>query len=198
VRVTSWGPIEDVTVLSRNLALYGMMGAGKTTVGRLLADRLGRRFADTDREIERWAGRPIPELFADLGEAGFRDLERQVIEELSRFHDLILSLGGGAVLSDDNVANLMLTSVLVELRATPDVLVARLRDQAGDRPLLAGDDLEATVRATLDGRAERYAAVADVTVDADQDPGTVVEEVLGWALQAGDVLTPSEHEQVMT
>lgn len=184
--------------MSRNIALLGMMGAGKTTVAHLLGKRLGRGVADTDEEIRRWTGQSIPELFAEYGEAGFRDIERQIIEELSKLSDLVISLGGGAVLRDDNVASLLLTGVLVELRADPDTLIARLRDgQGAGRPLLAGD-LDQQVRATHAARADRYAGVADVTVDATQTPEAVVRDILEWALKAGDVLTPSEHEQVMT
>jgi shikimate kinase len=185
-------------MMSRNIALLGMMGAGKTTVAQLLGARLGRRVVDTDDEIRRWTGRSIPELFAEHGEAGFRDLERQVVEELARYHDLVLALGGGAVLRDDNVASLLLTGVLIELRADPQVLVERLRGQAVDRPLLAGDDLDTRVRRVHAARAERYAAVADTSVDASQPPDGVVHDILEWAMAQGDVLTPSEHEQVMT
>jgi shikimate kinase len=184
-------------VVSRNLALYGMMGVGKSTVGRAVADRLGRRFADTDAELVRWTGRSIPELFLDHGEAGFRDLERQVVEELAGYHDLVLALGGGTVLRDDNVASLLLTGVLVELRAAPEVLLERLTAEAEGRPLLAGEDLETRIRQTLAEREDRYAAVADVSVDAGRDVELVVEDVVTFAREAGDVLTPSEHEQVM-
>jgi len=183
--------------VSQSVVLYGMMGVGKSTVARELGARLGRRVADSDDELRRWTGRSIPELFTAHGVAGFRDLERQVIEELARFHDLVIAVGGGAVLRDDNVASLLLTGVLVHLRAPADVLVTRLRAEADDRPLLAGDDLDATVRATSALRAARYAEVADVTIDADRDLEVVVDEVLAWCLAQGDVLTPSEHEQVM-
>jgi shikimate kinase len=186
-------------MMSRNIALLGMMGAGKTTVATLLADRLGRRVADTDDEIRRWTGRPIPDLFALRGEAGFRELERQVIEEVAKLHDLVVALGGGAVLRDDNVASLLLTGVLVELRVEPDVLVERLRGQTADRPLLGTtDELEARVRSVHAERAQRYDAVADLTVDASRPPEDVVHDILTWSMAQGDVLTPSEHEQVMT
>lgn len=181
----------------RNLVLYGMMGTGKTTVGGLVATRLGRRLADTDTEIERWAGRPIPELWARHGEAGFRQLERQVVVELSRFHDLVVAVGGGTILDDDNVADLLLSGVLIELHADPDVLIERLRAEADGRPLLAGEDLDTRVRDTYAARAARYSAVADVRIDAAQALDDVVSDTLDWAREAGDVLTPSEHEQVM-
>jgi shikimate kinase len=186
-------------MMSRNIALLGMMGAGKSTVARLLADRLGRRVADTDDEVRHWTGRSIPELFAAHGEAGFRDLERQVIEELATFHDLVISLGGGAVLRDDNVASLLLTGVLVELRADPEVLVERLEGESDHRPLLGTpEQLEERVRAVHAERAGRYAEVADLTVDAERTPDLIVHDILEWAMAQGDVLTPSEHEQVMT
>jgi shikimate kinase len=181
--------------MSRNVCLTGMMGAGKSTVARLLAERLGRRLADTDDELRRWTGRSIPELFASHGEAGFRDLERQVVEELATFHDLVISLGGGAVLRDDNVASLLLTGVLVHLDAPPEVLAARLEGD-DDRPLLA-DDLDGQLRRTHAERYARYLDVADLTLDATRSPDIVAQDVLDWAVGQGDVLTPSEHEQVM-
>jgi shikimate kinase len=186
-------------VSSRSIALTGMMGAGKSTVGRRLAEVLGRRVADTDDELRGWTGRSIPELFAEHGEPGFRRLERQVVAELARYHDLVLSLGGGVVLDDDNVAELLLSGVIVHLDVPVDELVARLQaaGEAADRPLLAGD-LEAQVRTTHAARHERYLEVADLTVDATQPVDDVVTAICAWAMDQGDVLTPSEHEQVMT
>jgi shikimate kinase len=182
-------------VMSRNVCFTGMMGVGKTTVARLVAARLGRRLADTDEEIRAWTGRSIPELFAAHGEVGFRDLERRVVEELATFHDLVVSLGGGAVLRDDNVASLLLTGVLLHLDAPPEVLLERLEGDA-DRPLLA-DDLEGQLRTTYAARRPRYLEVADITIDAARPADEVAADVLDWALAQGDVLTPSEHEQVM-
>ncbi|MCC5949698.1 MAG: shikimate kinase [Nitriliruptoraceae bacterium] len=182
--------------MSRNLCLVGMMGVGKSTVAARVADRLGRRLADTDEEIRTWTGRSIPELFAAHGEAGFRELERRVVEELSMFHDLVIALGGGAVLRDDNVASLLLTGAIVHLDAPPEVLVERLTGDT-DRPLLAGD-LDEQVRATHAARDARYRQVSDATIDAARPHLEVAEDVIAWALHSGDVLTPSEHEQVMT
>jgi shikimate kinase len=186
-------------VSSRSIALTGMMGAGKTTVGRRLAEVLGRRVADTDDELRRWTGRSIPELFVEHGEPGFRALERQVVVELARFHDLVLSLGGGVVLDDDNVAELLLTGVIVHLDVPVAALVSRLQapGEAADRPLLAGD-LEARLQATHAARDARYREVADLVVDATGPVDDVVTTICAWAMEQGDVLTPSEHEQVMT
>ncbi len=170
--------------------------SGSTTVATIVGDRLGRRVADTDDEIRRWTRSSIPELFEAKGEAGFRELERQVVEELATFHDLVVSLGGGAVLRDDNVASLLLSGVIIHLDVPPDELVRRL-GSGDDRPLLAGD-LQAQVHATHAARDTRYRAVADITIDASAPAVEVAEEVIAWSLAQGDVLTPSEHEQVMT
>jgi shikimate kinase len=184
--------------VSANIALYGMMGAGKSTVAQRLADRLGRRAVDTDDEIVRWRDTSIPLIFAAEGEQAFRSYESTVIRELAVHTDLVLALGGGAVLSDDNVADLALTSVLVELRATADTLAARLAHETDERPLLAGnDDLRASIDQMIAERSDRYAQVADLTVDADQAPDDVVEQILDWAREHPDILTPSEFEVVM-
>jgi shikimate kinase len=185
-------------MMSRNLCLIGMMGSGKTTVARVVGDRLGRRVVDTDEELRTWTARSIPELFATHGEAGFRDLERQVVEQLATYHDLVIGLGGGAVLRDDSTASLLLTGVLVHLEVPPEVLVERLTAEGGaDRPLLEGD-LATRVRTTHAERVERYRSVADVSVDGSRSPEEVATEIVSWALAQGDVLTPSEHEQVMS
>jgi shikimate kinase len=184
--------------MSRSIALTGMMGAGKTTVGRRLADELGRQLVDTDDELRRWTGRSIPELFTDHGEVGFRALERQVVAELAKVPDLVIALGGGVVLDDDNVASLLLTGVIVHLDVPVAELEARLgtSGEAADRPLLAGD-LGAQLRATLAAREGRYREVADLTVDASGPVVATVTAICAWAMEQGDVLTPSEHEQVM-
>jgi shikimate kinase len=183
--------------MSRNLCLSGMMGAGKSTVAVRLGERLGRRVADTDEELRRWTGRSIPELFEQHGEAGFRELERRVIEELATYHDLVIALCGGVVLRDDNVASLLLTGVIVHLDVPADVLVARLTGDS-DRPLLAGGELTDRVSSTLAARHDRYLDVADLRIDAARAVDEVADGILSWAMSTGDVLTPSEYEQVMT
>jgi shikimate kinase len=187
--------------MSRSLCLSGMMGAGKTTVAEVLGRRLGRAVVDTDREIERWTGRTIADIFADGGEVLFRDLERRVIVEVARVPDLVVALGGGTVLRDDTVADLILSGVIVHLDVPVAVLAERLAPHREQRPLLRpGPDappLEAVIEEVLAARRARYAEVADVVIDASGEPEAVAEDILTWALEAGDVLTPSEHEQVM-
>lgn len=178
-----------------NLVLYGMMGVGKSTVARLLATELGRAVADTDTEIERWTGRDIPAIFREDGEAAFRDLENRVVRELSAFDDLVIATGGGTVLRDDNVADLSLTGVLIHLDAPVEVLVERL-DGADGRPLLDGD-VATRVREVHAARADRYAQVADLTIDAAPAPDVVVASLLDWLSDEMDVLTPSEFERLM-
>ena len=185
--------------MSRTIALTGMPGAGKSTVGTIVAARLGRHFVDVDDEIERVVGKPIRTVVEEAGIAWFREYEHQMIRRLLRHDDIVVGLGGGAVLRDDNVAELLLTGVLVHLDVPVDTLAARLAadpEEVARRPLLAGDPV-AALRRLHDERDVRYREVAEVVVDADAPPVDVAEAVLDWARGAGDVLTPSEHEVTM-
>jgi shikimate kinase len=149
---------------ARNLYLVGMMGAGKTTVGRALARRLKLRFIDSDHEIEARCGVKIPVIFEIEGEAGFRARESQVIAELTALDGVVLATGGGVVLLDANRRLLAARGTVVYLRATPEHLYERVR-QDKDRPLLAtGDPLE-RLRSLYRERDPLYRAVADLVVD---------------------------------
>lgn len=180
----------------RSICLIGMPGAGKSRVAAILAERLGRRAVDTDEEIVIWVGHDIPTIFATEGEPAFRRYEHEVIRALAQVNDLVIALGGGAVLKDANVAELLLTGTLVHLDCPVDVLAARLKHTT-DRPLLAGD-VQAKLQQTYEARDAIYRSVADVSVNAAKEAHMVAEAIIEWALGAGDVLTPSEHEQVMT
>ncbi|MEX2533826.1 MAG: shikimate kinase [Nitriliruptoraceae bacterium] len=180
----------------RSICLIGMPGAGKSRVAAMLAERLGRRAVDTDDEIVNWVGQDIPTIFEREGEAAFRRYEHEVIRNLATINDLVIALGGGAVLNDANVAELLLTGTLVHLDCPVHVLASRLKN-ATDRPLLAGD-VATKLEQTYTARDAIYRHVSDITVNAAQEPHRVAEEILQWAIGAGDILTPSEHEQVMT
>jgi 3-dehydroquinate synthase len=160
--------------------LVGMMGAGKSDVGRRLAGRLGRRFVDSDAEIERAAGATIAELFAREGEPGFRARERASIEAAAG-RGAVVALGGGAIAQPGAAARLARSGVVVWLRARPETLAARIGD-AAERPLLA--DCAAAERAErlrrLLAEREPYYASARIAVDTDGlDADTVAARVAG-------------------
>lgn len=178
----------------RNLVLVGMMGVGKSTVGAVLAERLARPFVETDALVEAEAGRRIAEIFADQGEAGFREHERRAVRAAATRDGQVISAGGGAVLDDRNVADLRRNGVLVLLDAPADVLAARL-ETVSDRPLL-GDEPAERLDLLLDERNPTYGEVADHTVDATAGPETVAADILSWAAGRGDVLTAGERGRV--
>jgi shikimate kinase len=153
--------------------LIGMMGSGKTTVGTLVADRLGMPFTDSDDEVMTATNRSIVDLFAE-GEAIFRGAERDAIARIATLDDRVVATGGGAVLDQGNVDVMRSSGRTILLDTDPPTLFARLSG-SDDRPLLTGADSIATVAAA---RASVYAAAADVVVDTtDRDIDEVVEEV---------------------
>lgn len=141
-----------------------MMGCGKTTVGRQLAKRLGRSFADTDHEIEARTGVRIPTIFEIEGEAGFRRRETQVIAELAAEQDLVLATGGGAILDPANRAALAASGVVIYLNAPPGLLFERTRHDR-NRPLLRVADPLAKISELFVVRDPLYREVAHVVVD---------------------------------
>lgn len=162
---------------ARHIVLVGMMGTGKTTVGAAVAARLGRPFVDTDALVEARAGRSVRAVFAEEGEAGFRDLEAEALADVLASPDpAVVATGGGAVLRADNRERLR-GAFVVWLRAAPATLVARTAG-ADHRPLLDGDPAGALDR-LAEARRPLYEAVADAVVDVDDlGPEAVVEAVL--------------------
>lgn len=145
--------------ISQNVFLVGPMGAGKTTVGRHLAELLGRTFIDSDCEIERRTGATIPWIFEKEGEAGFRQREHAAIAELTERHQIILATGGGAVLDVENRQHLHERGVVIYLYTPVSMQLARTaRDR--NRPLLQTKDPEATLRGLLAQRDPLYREVA--------------------------------------
>jgi shikimate kinase len=147
-----------------NLYLVGMMGAGKTTVARMLARRLNLRFVDSDHEIEARCGVKIPVIFEIEGEAGFRAREAQAIAELVKLDGIVLATGGGVVLAAENRRLLAERGAVVYLRATPEHLYERVR-QDRNRPLLATGNPLARLRELYRERDPLYRSIADVIVD---------------------------------
>ncbi|MFP6654378.1 MAG: shikimate kinase [Myxococcota bacterium] len=158
--------------------LIGMMGVGKSTIGELLAARLGRIFIDTDREIEKQAGQRISEIFETQGEAGFRRIEAQVVS--ARVTDgSVIALGGGAVAQSGVIERLLAEGEVIFLTANPDVLLARIGDPSG-RPLLAGLDPAGRVDRLARLLEERlpFYLLARVTVDASGTAEQTVDRII--------------------
>lgn len=147
-----------------NLYLVGLMGAGKTTVGRLLAKHYGCAFRDSDHEVEARTGVRIPVIFEIEGEAGFRKREEAVIAELTTLSDLVLATGGGAVLSPVTRENLRRNGVVIYLRGSPEHLYERTRHDR-NRPLLQTEDPLGRLRELYRQRDPLYREVADIVID---------------------------------
>jgi shikimate kinase len=144
--------------------LVGPMGAGKTTIGRLLAQQLRLEFIDSDKEIEDRTGADIPWIFDMEGEEGFRDREEQVIGELTCRDNIVLATGGGAVIRPENRNALGARGFVIYLHASIDQQVARtLRDR--NRPLLQGDDPRAVLENLMEARDALYREIADFVVE---------------------------------
>lgn len=154
---------------SRPIILVGMMGAGKTTVGRRLAARLGRDFVDADREIEARCGVPIATIFELEGEPGFRRRERAMLEKLVALPDIVLATGGGAVLAEENRRLLRERGWVVYLKAATPELWSRLRRDR-TRPLLQTPNPRERIAQLLAQREPLYEAVAHCTVHSTHQP----------------------------
>jgi shikimate kinase len=167
----------------RSVVLIGMMGAGKTAVGKRLAQRLGFTFRDADQEIEAAAQKTIPEIFETDGEAFFRDKERRVIARLLADDDrLVLATGGGAFMNEETRSTIRQRGISIWLKAEIEVLMRRVRRKS-NRPLLQTPDPEGTLRALV-ARREPIYAEADITVlSRDIAHDAVLDDVIA-ALEA--------------
>jgi shikimate kinase len=173
--------------------LVGMMGAGKSAVGPLLADSLERRFVDTDVEIERLTGMSVSEIFSLEGEDAFRDRERQLIEELSDGSDVV-ALGGGAIAQPGAAALLGRTGSVVYLKTSASSLLGRLGD-CSERPLLGGlapEDRLARLEALLAERASAYETAA-IAVDTER---RAIEAVAEEILRRLDAVRPGHESDI--
>jgi len=162
-----------------HILLIGFMGAGKSTVGRIVAEHLSMDYVDLDALVERLDGRSVSEIFAVDGEPAFRALEAAALESLESMPPSVVSCGGGVVLSDVNRVVLKRLGMVVYLKVTAAETLARVGDDSS-RPLLAGAGGAAVAHRLLEAREALYSAVADVTVDTvDRTPEEVADHVVG-------------------
>lgn len=178
---------DPTPVDRRHVVLVGLMGAGKTTVGQLVAAELGRRFVDLDDAVEQAAGTTIAAMVASGDEAGFRRLEASTLALVVADDDpVVVSTGGGAVLDAHSRALLGGDPVVVWLCVDPATVAQRLdAHDIARRPLLDGDPV-ATLRRLADERGPLYAEVADVCIDAGADPGSVAASVVAALVADSD------------
>ncbi len=160
-----------------NIILTGFMGTGKTTLGRLLAEKIGYEFIDTDALIEKQISQTIAELFEEQGEAAFRKLESDLVEGLAQKEGLVIATGGGLVLDPNNVAVLSKTGKIICLTASPEEILARVAKQQDVRPLLQEKDPKAKIIDLLQQRDSVYRQFPQLST-SDSSPDKLIGELL--------------------
>lgn len=166
-------------VSGTNIFLIGPMGAGKSTVGKQLADRLGRDFFDTDQEIENRTGVDISWIYSVEGEDGFRVREQKIISELTKLNNIVLSTGGGSVICPHNRDKLAANGTVIYLAASNPEQVHRTERNRRNRPQLQVDDLQQQIEIFAEERHPLYASIADLTLTTDGNSvRTVVNRIL--------------------
>jgi shikimate kinase len=154
--------------LKTNIVLIGYMGTGKTAVGQMLAEKLGRKFIELDWMIEEKAGRSIPEIFKEGGEPAFRELEIEAAKAASSETNAVIACGGGLILNKINTDRLGVNGVIVHLTASPNTILKRVSVEKGQRPLLEVEDQLKTIKNMLKFRKPFYKRAADITVNTSR------------------------------
>ncbi len=186
VAMTDASALRRSANVPRSIVLVGMMGAGKSTVGRRLAARLKRPFADADDAIEAAAGMTIAEIFERYGEAHFRDGERRVIGRLLSGPPVVLATGGGAFAQDDTRAEILAHALAVWIDVPVPVLVDRV-SRRDHRPLLRGKDARTVIEDLLEQRCAAYAK-AQLRITSDRGPHErTVDAIIAALKQSGDI-----------
>jgi len=159
--------------MSNNIILVGLMGAGKSTIGRSLAKKLKKEFYDSDRVIEERTGVDIATIFEIEGEEGFRDRESQVIMELCQLKDIIIATGGGSVLREENRINMKQFSQVVYLSTTAELLYSRIRHDKS-RPLMQTSNPLETLKKLLEDREPLYKEVSEIIITTGKQKASVI------------------------
>lgn len=168
----------------KNIVLIGFMGTGKSSVGKLLAYRLGKSFIDIDRKIEKEFGITIPEIFAQFGEESFREKEQAVVAKIARYKNVVIATGGGVVLNPRNMELLRQKGIIVSLAANPDIILERT-SRRPTRPLLQCESPRQVIEEMLAKRRHLYEQ-ADIQIDTSQcTPYDVTEQIIFYLRQGG-------------
>lgn len=162
-----------------NLILIGMMGSGKSTIGRAIADKLGWKHLDTDKMIEDMQGMTIREIFDRYGESHFRSLEAKLVEQLKTVESAVISTGGGIILNHLNTMVLREMGLIVYLKANPETLIANLEGNTNSRPLLDHQDIDVIFRV----RNPLYLNSAELVVDTDSLNNQEIIDVISHHLE---------------
>jgi len=165
--------------MTKNIVLIGLMGSGKTTIGKKIAEKTGMKFTDTDELIVLKAGKSINLIFAEDGEAFFRDLESELIKEVSGQENLVISTGGGAVIREENINNLKKNGVLFYLNAPAEELFERIKYDT-ERPLIKTENPLGTLKTLLENR-ENFYNQADFKIDTmSKSPVGIADEIINF------------------
>ena len=173
----------------KNIVLIGFMGTGKTSTGKVLAQRLGKAFIDMDSRIEEEYGQTIPQMFATKGEAYFRQCEKEMVKKVAARANAVISTGGGTIKDAENVALLKQSGLLVCLTAQPEVILERT-ERKGERPVLDGADAGDRLSAieSLLAEREQFYRQADFAIDTTElSPLQVVERIIHTLKSRGEL-----------
>ncbi len=165
--------------MKSNIALIGFMGTGKTAVGQILANKLKLKFVETDTLIQERSAKNIPQIFSEMGEIGFRELEIEATKIAARNKKSVIACGGGLVLNRINIDRLKIDAIMVYLTASPKETLKRVSRQVGERPLLDVQDPLATIHDMIKFRKPFYEKAADIIINTNRKkPEIVAEEII--------------------
>ncbi|MCL0091702.1 shikimate kinase [Dehalococcoidales bacterium] len=165
--------------MKTSIALIGFMGTGKTAVGKIVAEKLGKEFIELDLLIEQRAGKTIAEVFQQDGEIAFRELEIEVTKEVSEKKNVVIACGGGLVLNKINIDRLSKECLMVYLTASPGVILKRISSEENERPLLKGANKALVVRELLRWRKPFYEQAADIKINTSKlDINSIAEQII--------------------
>ena len=165
--------------MKTSIALIGFMGTGKTAVGKLLAEKLGKEFIELDAVIEKRAGKSIPEIFQQDGEIGFREMEIEITREVASKKNAVFACGGGIILNKINIDRLSKECIIICLTASPMIILKRTSVDTDDRPLLTLPDRMRQIKELLRFRRPFYERSADITINTSKmNVHLVVERII--------------------